>query len=79
MPYDTHKGLLKVGEATLTTDIKPDGLVPNCRTLNQAAIARIKSYTDTQVFPLNFSILSLQLSKRLDIASLSKDKEVHKV
>ena len=21
MPYDTHKGLLKVGEATLTTDI----------------------------------------------------------
>jgi hypothetical protein len=30
MPYDTHKGLLKVGEATLTTDIKPDSLVPNC-------------------------------------------------
>ena len=27
MPYDTHKGLLKVGEATLTTDIKPDSLV----------------------------------------------------
>lgn len=30
MPYDTHKGLLKVGEATLNTDIKPTGLVPNC-------------------------------------------------
>ena len=31
MPYDTHKGLLKIGEATLTTDTKPEYLTPNCR------------------------------------------------
>lgn len=24
MPYDTHKGLVKVGEATIKTDIKPN-------------------------------------------------------
>lgn len=47
MPYDTHKGLLKIGEATLTTDTKPEYLTPNCRELNQAAIARIKGYTAT--------------------------------
>ena len=28
MPYEIHKGLLKVGEATLTTDIMPNNLVP---------------------------------------------------
>lgn len=49
MPYDTHKGLLKVGEATLNTDIKPTGLVPNCHALNQAAKARIDSYTKTAI------------------------------
>lgn len=47
MPYETHKGLLKVGEATLNTDIKPVSLVPNCHALNQAAKARIDSYTKT--------------------------------
>ena len=41
MPYETHKGMLKVGEATLKTDIMPNELVPNCHTLNQAAKARI--------------------------------------
>ena len=45
MPYDTHKGLLKIGEATLTTDTKPEYLTPNCRELNQAAIARIREWT----------------------------------
>ena len=47
MPYETHKGLLKVGEATLTTDIMPNNLVPNCHDLNQAAKKRIDSYTKT--------------------------------
>lgn len=47
MPYETHKGMLKVGEATLKTDIMPNELVPNCHTLNQAAKARIDSYTKT--------------------------------
>ena len=79
MPYDTHKGLLKVGEATLTTDIKPDSLVPNCRELNQAALARIKGYTATA--SVNFTLLHTELALRVDsgYSFPFKDKDVHKV
>ncbi len=79
MPYDTHKGLLKVGEATLTTDIKPDGLVPNCRTLNQAAIARIKSYTDTASVSFNLQYTELAIKQEAGYSFAFKDKDVHKV
>lgn len=44
---ENHKGLVKIGDATLKTDIAIDILSPNCRELNQAALARIKSYTNT--------------------------------
>ena len=47
MPYKSHKGLLKVGEATLKTNTMPSSLFPNCRELNQAAKKRIDSYTKT--------------------------------
>jgi rhamnose utilization protein RhaD (predicted bifunctional aldolase and dehydrogenase) len=79
MPYDTHKGLLKVGEATLTTDIKPDSLVPNCHELNQAALARIKGYTATA--SVSFTLLHTELALRVDsgYSFPFKDKDVHKV
>lgn len=79
MPYDTHKGLLKIGEATLTTDVKPDGLVPNCRALNQAALARIKSYTGTA--SVSFTLLHTELAIKLEdgYSFPFKDKDVHKV
>lgn len=44
---EKHKGLVKIGDATLKTDVTIDVLSPNCRELNQAAIARIKAYTNT--------------------------------
>lgn len=44
---DTHRGLLKVGDATLHTKVAIDHLTPNCRELNQAALKRIKTYTST--------------------------------
>lgn len=43
----THKGLIKIGDATLNTDLSTDKLPPNCRELNQAALRRIKEYTNT--------------------------------
>lgn len=79
MPYDTHKGLLKVGEATLTTDIKPDSLVPNCRTLNQAAISRIKSYTNTASVTFNLQYTELAIKQEDGYSFAFKDKDVHKV
>src|SRR4051794_40194281 len=47
---DAHKGLVKIGDATLHTETQIDMLAPNSRELNQAALKRIKSYTNTAGF-----------------------------
>lgn len=44
---EAHKGLVKIGDATLHTNTPIDALPPNSRELNQAAMERIKSYTNT--------------------------------
>ena len=48
IPDAAHKGLVKVGEATIHTTLTLDELTPNCQALLDAAyIGRIKSYTFT--------------------------------
>lgn len=42
-----HRGLVKIGDATLHTETAIDQLTPNCRELNQASLKRIKEYTNT--------------------------------
>lgn len=42
-----HRGLVKIGDATLHTRTSIDQLSPDCRELNQAALKRIKAYTNT--------------------------------
>jgi superfamily II DNA or RNA helicase len=44
---EKHKGLLKIGDATIKTDESIDRLPPDCKLLNQAAKDRIKQYTNT--------------------------------
>jgi len=44
---EAHKGLLKIGDATIKSDEPIDSLPPNCRALNQSALNRIKQYTNT--------------------------------
>lgn len=44
---EVHKDLVKIGDATLHTETPIDQLSPNCRELNQAALKRIKAYTNT--------------------------------
>lgn len=44
---EKHKGLVKIGDATLETELTIDLLAPNSRELNQAALKRIKEYTNT--------------------------------
>lgn len=44
---EKHKGLIKIGDATLKTTSSIDSLNPNCKELNQAAKTRINSYTGT--------------------------------
>ena len=79
MPYETHKGMLKVGEATLKTDIMPNELVPNCHILNQAAKARIDSYTKTASMSYKLEYTELALKTEFGYSFTFKDKDVHKV
>jgi len=44
---EAHKGLVKIGDATVKTQLTIDRLTPGCRELNQAALSRIKTYTNT--------------------------------
>lgn len=44
---NSHKGLLKIGDATLHTDSAIEALSPDCKELNQAAKVRISEYTTT--------------------------------
>ena len=79
IPYDTHKGLLKVGDATLETDLKPDELVPNCHSLNQAAKARIDEYTKTASIPYNLLYTELAIKTEGGYNFSFRDKDVHNV
>lgn len=44
---ELHRGCVKIGDATVKTELTVDRLPANCRELNQAALERIKQYTNT--------------------------------
>lgn len=81
---ERHKGLIKIGDATLHTTSSIDTLAPNCKELNQAALARIKSYTNTVgVTP---SLLHTELAVKKEHSkdghitfTAFRDHEVHRV
>ena len=54
-PYEDHKGLLKIGDATIKSNKVPVDIAPNCHDLNQAAKDRIKQYIGT--FSSRYSLL----------------------
>ncbi len=68
-----HKGLLKIGDATIKTT---KFLQPNCAELNDAARARIKKYTNTA--GINFNLLHTELAVKNNSAAF-RDYDVHKV
>ena len=59
-----HKGLLKIGDATLKSSESIENLPPNCKLLNQAAKNRIKSYTNTA--GIDFTLLHTELAVRMN-------------
>ena len=59
---DAHKGLLKIGDATIQTDSSIDTLAPNCHILNQAAKKRIDQYTKTAA--VSYQLLHTELAIR---------------
>lgn len=79
MPYDTHRGLLKVGDATLKTHIQPNEIEPSSRWLNVAAKERIDRYTKTA--SLKYTLLYTELAVKMEsgYCHAFRDKDVHKV
>ena len=79
MPYDDHKGLLKVGEATLKSNKQPNDILPNSRELNQAAHARIKQEVGTA--SVRYTLLHTELAVRTvgNYLAAFSDKDVQKV
>ncbi|MBR3746611.1 MAG: DEAD/DEAH box helicase family protein, partial [Selenomonadaceae bacterium] len=73
---DAHKGLLKIGEATISTDLPAKKLFPNCKELNAAADERIKSYTNTA--GIAYKLLHTELA--IDDGNFSfGDRDVHRL
>lgn len=80
---EAHKGLLKIGDATIKTKSKVEDLFPSCKELNQAALARIKSYTNTAgIEPmLLYTELAIKKEDKNGKVFLKafRDYEVHRV
>lgn len=82
---EKHNRLIKIGDATLHTNTPADSLSPNCRELNQAALTRIKQYTNTVgIMPvLLHTELAVKTMKSKKDGSVElkafRDHEVHRV
>lgn len=81
---EKHKGLIKIGDATLHTGSSIDNLSPNTRELNQAALTRIKSYTNTvgvtpNLLHTELAIKEVHAKDGSIILKAFRDHDVHKV
>ena len=81
---EAHKGLLKIGDTTIQSDASIDTLFPNCKALNQAALSRIKQYTNTA--GISVQLLHTELAVRLvkdkdgqQVLKAFRDHDVHRV
>lgn len=81
-----HKGCLKIGDATIHTDKKPDQLPPNCHDLNYYARKRIDEYTSTAgiVYELLYTEIAVYKvtnpkSKKYGKVVAFRDHNVHEV
>ena len=79
IPYDTHKGLLKIGETTIKNVNNIEKLIPNCKKLNDAANERIKEFTNTA--GIKFNLLYNELAIKSDKGNYQafRDYDVHRV
>ena len=80
---EAHKGLLKIGDATVHSSGDVLSLINNCKELNQAAKARINSYTQTAgvQYELLHTELAVHSVKEKGITKVKafRDKAVHSV
>lgn len=81
---EKHKGLIKIGQTKLNTNISTDKLTPNCSELNKAAKRRIKEYTNTAGIEAKLLHTELAIKREKDkdgniIIKPFSDKDVHRV
>jgi len=83
---ETHRGLLKIGDATVKVDetITTDKLFPNSSILNQSALKRIRSYTNTAGVTPNLLYTELAIRNEINkdgnkIEKAFRDHDVHDV
>ena len=74
----THRGCVKIGEATLE-EATDSSLLPNCKELNNATRKRIDQYTRTAGISYKLEHTELTLSIRGGVFTTFNDKEVHNV
>lgn len=81
---EAHKGLLKIGDATIKSDLPNEKLTPSCSELNKAAKQRINSYTNTA--GIDYELLYTELAIRTEkdknnnvIIQSFRDKNVHEL
>ncbi len=81
---EAHKGLLKIGDATIKSDLPNEKLTPSCSELNKAAKQRINSYTNTA--GIDYELLYTELAIRTEkdknnnvIIQSFRDKKVHEL
>ncbi len=73
---ELHKGILKIGEATLNTVKSISELADNCDELNNSAKNRIRQYTNTIGVQEDILYTTLAIDNK---NRTFKDKDVHKV
>ena len=78
-----HEGLLKIGEATINSEKKPEELIPNCNALNSAAKQRINQYTGTAgiAYDLLYTELAMHIVTEDGVSKVKafSDRDVHNV
>jgi len=88
MPDEAHKGLLKIGDATIHTNKTLNELTPNCEDLREAADkGRIKDYTFTIGVKVDLLWAELAIKQKVEefngskvtIIQAFRDHDVHNV
>ena len=80
---EAHKGRLKIGDTSISTNKTPDQLPPNCHDLNVEAKKRIDGYTKTA--DIKYNLLHTELAiitynkDGVFVSEAFRDYDVHKI